>query len=194
LPAIGCEAVAWASDQTHPGNISTLCDHQPELVFVFQKKKVNGMQSLPSSHLLRIGRFSEQGRIYLLTSNTKNREPLFADWRVGRLVAKAFDQAEHDQLAVSLAWVVMPDHFHWLMELKHRSLSEVVARTKSRSNLAVNKALERSGSVWQQGFHDRAIRREEDLVDVARYVVLNPVRAGLVRRVGDYPLWNAIWI
>jgi hypothetical protein len=35
---------------------------------------------------------------------------------------------------------------------------------------------------------------EEDLAQIARYVVLNPVRAGLVRRVGDYPHWDAAWL
>ena len=42
--------------------------------------------------------------------------------------------------------------------------------------------------------HDRALRRDEDLLAVARYIVANPLRAGLVRRVGDYPLWDAVWL
>lgn len=142
----------------------------------------------------RAGRYSEPGRIYLLTSVTKNRYAFFADWRVGALIAKEFERADRDQIVDSLAWVVMPDHFHWLIALKERPLSEVVAVTKSKGNYLVNKVLARSGSVWQRGFHDRAIRREEDLKAVARYVVLNPVRAGLVKRVADYPLWNAVWI
>ena len=32
------------------------------------------------------------------------------------------------------------------------------------------------------------------LIDVARYVIANPKRAGLVERVGDYPYWDAIWL
>ncbi|MFB6261862.1 MAG: transposase, partial [Thiohalorhabdaceae bacterium] len=48
--------------------------------------------------------------------------------------------------------------------------------------------------VWQPGFHDRAIRREEDLEAVARYVVANPLRAGLVDRIADYPHWDAAWL
>ena len=39
-----------------------------------------------------------------------------------------------------------------------------------------------------------ARRREEDLQDVARYVVRNPIRAGLVRSVHEYSLWDAVWI
>jgi len=48
--------------------------------------------------------------------------------------------------------------------------------------------------VWQRGFHDHAVRREEDLQALARYVVANPVRAGLVQRTGLYPHWDAIWV
>ena len=152
------------------------------------------MQSPHQSRQLRLGRHSEKGRIYLVTSNTKDRYPIFADWRVGRLVVEQFRNTERDGLASSLAWVVMPDHFHWLLELKSDSLSHVVGRTKSLSSLTVNKALSSSGSIWQQSFHDHAVRREEDLRALARYVVLNPVRAGLVHRIGDYPLWDAAWI
>jgi putative transposase len=142
----------------------------------------------------RMGRYSERGQIYLLTSITKNRHEFFSDWKIGMLVARQFEQAEREELVASLTWVVMPDHVHWLVELKEKPLSVVVARIKSKSNHMVNKALARTGSIWQRGFHDRAIRRDEDLKAVARYIVLNPVRAGLVKRVGDYPLWNAAWI
>jgi REP element-mobilizing transposase RayT len=142
----------------------------------------------------RKGRHSESGQIYLLTAITKDREPFFSDWRIGAFVARQFEQADRDHAVDSLAWVVMPDHFHWLIALTEKPLSEVIARAKSKGNYLVNKSLARTGSIWQRGFHDRALRREEDLKAVARYVILNPVRAGLVRRVGDYPLWNAVWI
>jgi hypothetical protein len=51
----------------------------------------------------------------------------------------------------------------------------------------------RPGPVWQPGYHDHALRREEDLVTVSRYLVANPLRAGLVAYIGNYPLWDAIW-
>jgi len=50
------------------------------------------------------------------------------------------------------------------------------------------------GALWQRGFHDHALRRDEDIEDIARYIVANPLRAGLVRHIGDYPHWDAIWI
>jgi len=48
--------------------------------------------------------------------------------------------------------------------------------------------------VWQRGFHDHALRAEEDIVGVARYLVANPLRAGLCDKIGNYPYWNAQWL
>jgi len=152
------------------------------------------MPNLSASHRLRIGRYSEQNRIYLLTSNTAGRQPVFSDFALGRLVVSQFRIAEEMGFANSLAWVVMPDHFHWLIELKRGSLSELMQRTKSLSTKAVNLSTGRKTRLWQTGFHDRALRREEDLVKLARYIVANPLRAGLVEKLGEYPLWDAIWI
>lgn len=146
------------------------------------------------SHHMRAGRYSETGRIYLLTTIVHRREPIFVNWRIGRLVVDQFKLAQEEGTAVSRAWVVMPDHFHWPVELKRGSLADLMGRTKSRSVRAVNAALQRSECVWQKGYYDQAVRTEEDLKKLARYVVANPLCAGLVERLGDYPLGDAIWL
>ncbi|WP_032829821.1 REP-associated tyrosine transposase [Pseudomonas sp. GM74] len=152
------------------------------------------MADSPASHRLRTGRYAEPNRIYLLTTNTLDREPIFADFALGRLVVHQFRRAQDVGLAKTLAWVVMPDHFHWLVELENCSLRKLMRQTKSLITREVNLSSSRSGPLWQQGYHDRALRREEDLVTLARYVVANPLRAGLVEKLGDYPLWDAIWV
>uniref|UniRef100_UPI002AB1AD14 REP-associated tyrosine transposase n=1 Tax=Pseudomonas kulmbachensis TaxID=3043408 RepID=UPI002AB1AD14 len=133
-------------------------------------------------------------RIYLLSTNTRCREPIFNDFALGRLVVAHFRAAQDQGFADSLAWVVMPDHFHWLIELRRGTLSGLIQRTKSLSTKAVNLSSVRQISLWQNGFHDRALRREEDLVKIARYVVANPLRLGLVEKLCDYPLWDAICV
>jgi len=152
------------------------------------------MPDLPASHRLRCGRYAESNRIYLLTTNTFRRTPVFESFTLGRLVVNQFRIAQHQGIANSLAWVVMPDHFHWLVELQQGSLGDLMQKTKSLSTKAVNQSTGRKVTLWQKGFHDRALRREEDLVKVARYVVANPLRAGLVEKLGDYPLWDAKWV
>jgi hypothetical protein len=61
-------------------------------------------------------------------------------------------------------------------------------------NVKTLSALRIGQPICQSGCHDRAIRQEENLPSVARYVVSNPVRAGLVVRTGQYPHWDAIWV
>ena len=50
------------------------------------------------------------------------------------------------------------------------------------------------GQLWQAGYHDHALRSDEDVREVALYVIANPRRAGLVDRFRDYPPWDAAWI
>ena len=80
------------------------------------------------------------------------------------------------------------------MQLQNGSLGEVVGSVKARCTQAVNQKTGRRGPLWQTGYHDRAIRDGEDLKPFARYIIANPLRAGLVEKMGDYPLWDACWI
>jgi REP element-mobilizing transposase RayT len=95
----------------------------------------------------------------------------------------------------TLAFIVMPDHVHWLIQLTDDvALSRVLQTVKSTSARRLNRYLNRKGRVWQDGFHDHAIRKEEDIKKAARYIIANPVRAGLVASVRDYSHWDAIWV
>jgi len=147
----------------------------------------------PHGRNLRKGRFSEPNRIYLVTMVTQERAPYFTDFHHGRFLVHVL-RGETPR-AETLAYVVMPDHMHWLMQLREGyALSRVVATVKSVSSHCINRALGRTGSLWQAGFHDHALRRDEDVADVARYLVANPLRAGLAKSLGDYSLWDAIWV
>lgn len=83
----------------------------------------------------------------------------------------------------------MPDHIHWLMQLVgSQTLANVVKTIKSKTTVQLG------NPIWQAGYFDHAIRSVEDIQDIARYIVANPIRAGLVKKVGDYPHWDAIWL
>ncbi|MEP7044754.1 MAG: transposase [Dokdonella sp.] len=144
---------------------------------------------------LRLGRHSDAGRIYFVTFGTAARRGVFGEWETARIAAEVLSKAAFWHDSRLLCWVLMPDHWHGLIDLGTRdSLSDLVRRLKGRVARAVNQARGSSGPVWASGFYDHALRREDELMDIARYVVLNPVRAGLVPRVGLYPFWNAVWL
>ena len=145
---------------------------------------------------LRKGRVSVENQIYLVTAVTYKRIRLFNNLYLGRMVVHELMQNARLGSAETLAFVIMPDHIHWLFVLgPGYSLSNVVSGMKSYSARSINNKLSRPGiPVWQRGFHDHALRIEEDIKHVARYVIANPLRAGLVGRIGDYPLWDAVWM
>ena len=144
---------------------------------------------------LRIGRHSEPGRIYLVTFCTFDRRPEFLDWDLATTVIRSMHVPPLWRSSCVLCWTLMPDHWHGLVELGAMdSLSALVGRIKGASARAANAARGATGRFWTDGFHDHALRDEEDLIAVARYIVHNPVRAGIVERVGLYPFWDAVWL
>ncbi len=144
----------------------------------------------------RKGRVSIPGQIYLVTTVTQKRQAIFTDFHCARIVINSIKYVEQASQVESLCYVIMPDHLHRLFSLNsNRSLQQVVSNIKSRSALRINQYYNRTGTaVWQAGFHDYALRKEEEIKDVARYIVANPLRAGLVDKIGDYPFWDAVWL
>ena len=137
---------------------------------------------MPYSDLLR-GRASISGQIYLVTTVTHGRARLFTNLYLGRIVVRTLHSQAVTTCATTLAYVVMPDHPHWLVQLRAGSnLSEVVWTVKGRSSFQINRIRGVRGCVWQPKFHDRALRSDESLGAAARYVVCNPVRAGAKAR------------
>ena len=144
---------------------------------------------------LRKGRLSESGRAYFITTVTHQRSALFLDLYSARIVINHMKYLDEVGWVKSLSWVVMPDHVHWLFQLKDaKNLSVVMKHFKARITKELNRKINRSGPVWQKAFYDRAIRDNEDLQRLARYIVANPLRAGLVENIENYPHWDAVWL
>ena len=150
----------------------------------------------PKGNRLRIGRVSETNRIYLITSVTYQRKPIFKDFNNGRIIVHSMRHFHDRQKAITLTYVIMPDHIHWLFQLgQYQDLNSLINQFKGYTSLMINRANGiTEAKTWQRGFHDHALRKEEDVKSIARYVIANPLRAGLVKNIGDYPLWDAIWL
>lgn len=142
---------------------------------------------------LRKGRTSIPGHVYFITSVTHDRTPAFTNPEAARALIAAMKFADEKSWCRTLAFVVMPDHLHWLLQLGERkSLPQLVGSVRQRA--ASNLAEQLNHPMWQRGFHDHAVRAEEDLRQLARYIVANPLRAGLVPDIGEYPWWDAVWV
>ena len=144
---------------------------------------------------LRKGRHSLAGHAYLITFATCGRRAHFSEPAVAFDACRWLAARATWSDARLLAWVLMPDHWHGIVQLGTRTgLSEVVGKAKGRVARAIRLKHPHVGLVWQSGFHDTALRGESQWVGAARYIVANPVRAGVARRVGAYPYWDAVWL
>jgi putative transposase len=141
------------------------------------------------------GRLSLAGNFYCITTVTSCRHQIFNDFNNARILAGELRKLHETGTVFSYAWVVMPDHLHWIFQLEESGkLSEVVRLLKGRSARKLNHLHREKGTVWQAGFYEHVVRQSEDLRQMANYVLHNPIRAGLVEDLGKYPSWDASWL
>ncbi|QZA80908.1 transposase [Deefgea piscis] len=132
---------------------------------------------------------------YHIICTTHERARWFDSPALARILIREMRGLHEKGNVDSLAWGLMPDHLHRLLVLQtEQNLSTVIKLLKGRSARLINTHLQRTGQIWQKGFYDHALRVEEDLPAIARYIMANPIRAGLVHCVGDYPWWDAVWL
>lgn len=155
-----------------------------------------GMDTRTKGHrALRRGRWSQAGQVYLLTAVTRDRQAIFASFESARAACNALHAFGDYGESALLAWVLMPDHVHVLLQLgPTERLPQAANRLKATTARNVNRARGSSSGVWARAFHDRALRAEHHLPAAARYIIANPVRAGIVQRVGDYPFWDCVYL
>jgi REP element-mobilizing transposase RayT len=87
-----------------------------------------------------------------------------------------------------ICYCIMPNHFHLVFELlpNNKGISKIMQSIKRISARDCNKILIRSGAFWQDESFDRWVRDEKELYFVIRYILLNPVNAGLVDNWRDW--------
>ena len=143
----------------------------------------------------RIPGFSYLGPYrYFLTLCTFDRRCVFRESLVASTVLSQFRTTARELDFAILAYCLMPDHAHLFIEgmTDPADLQRFVKRAKQRSGQAY--AHETHRRLWQEGYYDGVLRAEEDSRAIARYVIENPVRAGLVDRPDLYPyLGSDLW-
>ena len=152
------------------------------------------METRPGHRNLRRGRISLPQHVYFITTTTADRYPHFADPGRASIACRVIEAEATWGDARLMSWVLMPDHWHGLVQLGDCDyLSLVVNRFKSLAT----KALRAGGTthpVWARSYFERAVRADQDLATIARYLIANPIRAGLVSRAGDYPFLDTRWL
>jgi REP element-mobilizing transposase RayT len=96
----------------------------------------------------------------------------------------------HGQRYQLLAWVVMPNHIHVLVQVWQAPLAELLKSWKSFIARESNKVIGRAGAFWEREYWDTWMRDAVQQARAVRYIEANPVKAGLVREAKDW-VWSS---
>ena len=130
------------------------------------------------------------GALYHVTSRGDRREPIFEDdedrlkfMDVLAEVVKRFNWVCH-------VFCLMTNHYHLVVETPEGNLSKGMRQLNGMFTQASNRRHKRVGHIFQGRFKGILVNKDSYLLELARYVVLNPVRAGMVKHPKEYP-WSS---
>ena len=150
---------------------------------------------MANTHKRLKGRCPTINTFYTVTLCCEFRKPLFANYLNARLIARELALFSKSNSLNTICYVIMPDHIHWLLQLNSDSnLSNLIRKFKNITTYKLNKLYGAKGKIWQSNYYDHKIRSNDDLICQARYIVANPLRAGLVDNIQKYPYWNCIYL
>jgi REP element-mobilizing transposase RayT len=131
------------------------------------------------------------GALYHLTSRGNAREPIFLDDEDRHAFLDRLGEVVESHHWDCHCYCLMTNHFHLLVETPEPNLSRGMRRLNGQYSQQFNRRHDRVGHVLQGRFKGILVERETHLLELARYVVLNPVRAGMCASAEDYP-WSSL--
>lgn len=130
------------------------------------------------------------GALYHLTSRGNARAPIFLDDEDHRIFFSVLGEVIGRFEWHCHAYCLMTNHYHLLIETTKANLSRGMRQLNGVYTQRFNRHHDRVGHVFQGRFKAIVVERDHYLLELCRYVVLNPVRARLVKDPKDYP-WSS---
>ncbi|MBU0671595.1 MAG: transposase [Candidatus Margulisbacteria bacterium] len=126
-------------------------------------------------------------RTYFITTNTEHKTKIFTAEKTCHLLLFFMDYYRKQFEYLIYGYVIMPDHFHWLIHLGDKADPPLImGRLKGRTSYEINQSLNRKGKLWQDNYYDHVIRNGLDFKEKINYIHKNPYQNGLVKKIEDY--------
>lgn len=130
------------------------------------------------------------GAVYHVTARGDRQEAIFDDDHDRALLLTLLGQSLERMAAQALAYCLMGNHYHFVLRTQRANLSALMKQINGSYAQAYNRRHEMVGHLLQGRFHAVLVDRDSYLLEVCRYVELNPVRAGMVGHPRDWP-WSS---
>jgi REP-associated tyrosine transposase len=131
-------------------------------------------------------RLEFEGAVYHITSRGNALDAIFFADRDREEFLKILAKVSERYSWICHAYCLMSNHYHLLIETPDANLSQGMRQLNGIYTQWINRQYSRTGHVFQGRFKSILIQKESHLLEVARYIVLNPVRAKMVRSPRDW--------
>ena len=146
-------------------------------------------------HLLRLSRIYLDNPLYFITTCTYERRRVLACAEVAAILQDEFALAKNRHGWHIGRYTIMPDHVHFFCRAgrgHNKTLPRFMNLWKEWTSKRIAMRLECNAPIWQKGFFDHLLRSDESYAEKWSYVSNNPVRAGMVARVEDWPYQGCV--
>jgi putative transposase len=126
-------------------------------------------------------------RAYFITICSHEGKKVFSNKELARAIIKCLKENKAKRDFKIYVYCLMPDHLHILLNPcdSNVPVSRFTQAFKSQTGFWYKK--QHGAPLWQRGFYDHIVRKNENLIRIAQYILNNPVRKGLVKEAEQYP-------
>ncbi len=140
--------------------------------------------------MIRPLRIEYPGAVYHITSRGNEKKSIFKDEQDYENFFNSLQHVNKRYNWMCHAYCLMTNHYHLLIETPDGNLSLGIRQLNGVYTQLFNKRHKRNGHLFQGRFKGILIEKDSHLLEVCRYVVLNPVRAGMVKSPEDWK-WSS---
>jgi len=134
----------------------------------------------------RTARVQFEGAAYHIINRGNNREPIFIDEEDHLLYLQLLKRYCEEFNVLLYAYVLMPNHLHLLLETPSGNIADFMKSLNTCYTMRFNRKNGRVGHVFQGRYKSFIVDKDNYLLELSRYIHLNPVRAGIVKDPKDY--------
>ena len=131
-------------------------------------------------------RIEYEGGFYHITSRGNQREKIFWDAKDRERLKTVLERTKERYGYLLHAYVFMDNHYHLLVETLHANLHQIMQNINTSYTVFVNRKYNRSGHLFQGRYKAFIVDKDKYLLALSRYIHLNPVRAGAVKRAEEF--------
>lgn len=131
-------------------------------------------------------RIEYEGALYHVTSRGNQREKIFWDDKDREELKKILERTKERYDYILHAYIFMDNHYHLLIETPHANIKQLMQNINTSYTVYINRRHGRVGHLFQGRYKAFIVDKESYLLELGRYIHLNPVRAGIVKTPEDY--------